>query len=131
MRPITKKCVIISAELTKTPETNVHNSEVLETLIVKHGLSYKHMVGCYKGQREASFLVEYDTQLPLLLDWAKRFNQESVLLLDEDRNARLSYISNSRKDMNIGKLKPVSKQEVLKLEAWSYCTLNHQFYGVL
>ena len=131
MRPINKKAVIISAELTKcTDKTNKHNTDILETLIVKHGLSYKHLVGSYKGIREASFLVEYDTQLPLILDWAEKLEQESVLLLDEDRNAQL-FDFKDQQGVIIGKLQAITSKQAIKLENFSYCPLNNQFFGVL
>lgn len=134
MRPINKKCVIISAEdSTCSDNFNKRETDELESILKKRNASYKHLVGSYRGHREASFLVELDDNFDL--DSAKyyshRFGQESILLLDEDRNASLHYLDDQWVDDRIGKLKAITNNEAIKLEAWSYCPLNNQFYGVL
>ena len=135
MRPINKKCVILSAEQDIcTDKTNRHNSQLLENQFKYNGLNYKHLIGSYKGKLEASFLVEYDSQNErrLINSLAGKFNQESVLLLDEDRNAVLYNESeNGLTQIPLGKLKPITPRQAEKLDAWSYCPINDQYYGVL
>ena len=134
MRPIHKQAIILSAELSdQTDIQNKHQTDTLEARLKQKNASYKHLVGSYKGIREASFLIEVNDNFNLFDAEALgcRFGQESVLVLDEDRNASLVTLNIKLDTVKIGKLKAITNKEAIKLEAWSYCPLNNQFYGVV
>jgi len=135
MRPINKKCVILSAELDfQTPVVNKQDTDRLENYLIMDNFRYKTLIGCYKGNTEASFLVEYDNinEMVTLNKLAQHFDQETILLLDEDRNAVIYNESdNGLTQIPIGKLRNITPKQAQKLDAWSYCPINDQYYGVL
>jgi hypothetical protein len=58
MRELKPRFYILSAErYTETDTINFDRTENLERSLIALGLSYKRVVGCYEGTREASFLV--------------------------------------------------------------------------
>ena len=52
------------------------------------------------------------------------------MYLDEDRNALLVY-SDDIDNVVLGKFRDITPKQAQKLDAWSYCPLNDQYYGVL
>ena len=133
MKEVKRKCIILSAELSQySADTNKHNSNVLEKMFINYDMPYKTLIGCYKSKNEASFLVEYNTNIErdLLLEWSKTMGQESVLLLDQDRNASLLNLQTD-KENKLGKLRNISFDVAKELDAWSYCPMLDQYYGVL
>jgi hypothetical protein len=135
MRPINKKCVILSAELADLDDlVNSARNNQLDNHLKKSGLSYKHLISCYKNKTESSYLVEYDTldQRNELEKLAQFYDQETILLLDEDRNAVLYNESEyGLTQIPLGKLRDISFNVAKELDAWSYCPVNDQYYGVL
>ena len=131
MRDVKRKCIIISAESSvRNDFNNKQNTDVLERYLEKYNYAYKPLIGHYKGVNECSFLVEYtDERLDMLLAWADVLDQESILKLDQDRNASLYYV-NTGEEVKIGALKSLDFKEVKNLSAWSYCPVLDQYYGV-
>lgn len=57
------------------------------------------LTGCYKGVVETSFIEKINNQDEFnnALNYAIRFNQESVLVIDENNNATLISLDNGEK----------------------------------
>ena len=57
------------------------------------------LTGCYKGVVETSFIEKINNQDDFnnALNYAIRFNQESVLVIDENNNATLISLDNGEK----------------------------------
>jgi len=80
--------------------------------------------GCYKGEREGSFLMSADAfrfyDLPRLLE---ADGQESVLFLDNQRGAWLFYredgYAQGAKTVYLGEFKQVPASVALAREAWT------------
>ena len=108
---------------------NLKNQEIEIEALLDAGLVFKALTGSYKGVQERSYLVltHTDEAYRAALNLAKECNQESVLLLDEDRNAKLMYLDDMHQ-IEIGVLTPVSKDEALKQDAWTYAHDLNQFY---
>lgn len=87
----------------------------------------KEVLGCYKGQQEKSII----TALPLdkVLNIALTYGQESILVLESDDTAKLCMVA-SGETKKIGKLERVTKDEALKLDAWSYRADQDQYYAI-
>lgn len=91
MRPLFPKFFIFSVYQSNKPklENNVNHEGVFEFLKGK-GYDIQEVDGCYKGDIEKSMLC-YGEVTPLINHFLKMFNQESILLVEEDRLSYLSY----------------------------------------
>lgn len=108
---------------------NLKNQEIETDALINAGLAFKDLTGSYKGVKERSYLVltHNNTAYQAALNLARRCEQESVLLLDEERNAKLMYL-NDMYQIDIGVLTPVSKDEALEQDAWTYAPDLNQYY---
>jgi len=108
---------------------NLKNKEIETDALLDAGLVFKDLTGSYKGVQERSYLVltHTDTAFNAALKLAQKTEQESVLILDEDRNAKLMYL-NDMHQIEIGKLTPVSQDEALKQDAWTFSHDLNQYY---
>jgi len=61
---------------------NANNNILLERILKQHRFKYHKLLGKY-GNIEPSFFV-YDIPLNTLIDLGRRFNQESVIIIDEN-----------------------------------------------
>jgi hypothetical protein len=96
---------------------------------VERVLSYygfKKVLGSYKGQTESSYVVNAseDSALDLVLGLAKKFNQESVLIVDEERKATFKYVG-SGETVKLGQFVSVSAIEAQSLENWTLDGTNY------
>jgi hypothetical protein len=132
MRQITEtpKIVILSAELsTETEFFNLLRTNRLLNMIRDINLPFGVVEGYYKGVKENSVLVEIKNELDVetLLDFAKNFNQESILYSDENRESCLYICDNGLENPEmIGKLQAVSELEAKKLDSYTY--VNGAYY---
>lgn len=86
----------------------------------------KQVQGCYKDQLEVSYVaaitgksISKAAQLLKVWELAKKNNQESILFVDEGRNAMLKYLESGDYDM-LGKLERVSPKEAMDYnDAWT------------
>jgi hypothetical protein len=135
MRPINKKSVILSAELsTKDDEYNKQVTKTLHGFLNKNKIPFKELVGHYKGHNESSVLIELSDKFNLRQanDLSQWYDQECLMILDEDRNAIIyNETDYGLTQVPLGKLKAITPKQAQKLDAWSYCPLNDQYYGVL
>ena len=133
MKPINKKCVILSAELsTLDDKINRQRTTTMHGFLEKNKIPFKELIGFYKGHRESSVLIELTDKFDFkacqnIAEW---YDQETILELDESRNAILCDVG-FHFGTPIGKLKAISFKQAQKLDAWSYCPMNDQYYGVL
>src|ERR1019366_3210105 len=74
-------------------ETNEAFKPYVESILTKHG--FKKVLGSYKGTLEDSYMVlaNEDKALNEVIILAKEFNQESILVVDENRLATLQFLS--------------------------------------
>lgn len=125
MRDVNIKPVIIFAlnKATRLDDLKECWSEGLKNIVP--------LLGVYNNVSENSYLVE-DTEknFKAVYTLAKRYNQESILTLDQDRNAVLEYLDSNLKKP-IGKLRAITRDEALTLNAWSYNEYTDTYYSVL
>lgn len=108
--------VIVSADLAGIdPAQNMQRTMHMEKFLLHNGYEFKKVVGCYKGVKEASFVVIINTveRLETIKKKAiEDFNQYCILLLNQDRTGMLLYAGN-RTEQLPGTLQQVSSIEGL------------------
>lgn len=101
-----------------------------------HGLHFEPATGCYKGTQSRCYIVDIghdgdrygmvnQETLNKVLGLAEAYSQESVLILDSERNAQLYYLE-TQQLTDLGKLRAVSRLEALQSDAWTY--VNSTYY---
>lgn len=88
----------------------------------------KTLRGAYQGAKEISHLIELKTLVDLqrALSLAAEYNQDSILVLDVDRNAELFYIGVGIEPL--GRFVNVTEEEALKADAWTHCPILDAYY---
>lgn len=129
---------LVSAYRGETGDEERH-AELLERLR-GCGLDCGEVTGSYKGTEEQAVLVELTSKLDWqrVLQAAKRYGQESVLFIGEDRRAWLHYLDEDHTPVKwsvdgtelLGKLEAISPQKAATLDSWTR-TSNGQHYGVI
>src|SRR5690606_19230066 len=108
--------VMVSAERAGlSPEENARRTEQLEQDLREAGFEPQRARGMYQGVPEASFLVPIAdaTELAEVLQLGlEKYEQESVLVVDEERRARLEFLDDF--PMELGRFNPVESVEGLE-----------------
>ena len=132
---IDKPFYIISAE--STNRGKVDNDRASEALLHQFALKElpsKEVVGCYKGTKERSFVVHCSQNDALEL--AIHFQQESVLFVDQFRNASLLYTDPLRTPGEypiepIGRFEACTKEEALASDGYTQDPTHDNYYHVI
>jgi hypothetical protein len=125
------KFTIISAELSTLGKAeNALRTKLLKDMLEDIGAEFLQADGCYKGTEEVSFVVKSDiTMFKALLDIAsKNFAQESVLYVDEDKQAYLMYCDMFKTEQ-LGTFTQVNPKRLESLEAYS--VIDNCLYAVI
>jgi hypothetical protein len=92
MKTTLQPFALFSAERSnKTFAENTDNTCAVACELVHRDIPFKVVIGCYKGVKELTFLVHGDNY-QVAYELAKRYEQESILVVDENRNATLGYL---------------------------------------
>jgi hypothetical protein len=103
--------------------------EMAQNIMKANDIAFKKVIGSYKGQTENSFvaIVEDDKKLNVIIDIANQWMQESILIVDESRKARLLFMK-GLDSQPLGDFRPIDALEAQNLENW---TLDGtQYYAV-
>lgn len=95
MKPILRPFYVFALNTNEPREDHI----LLHEKLTKS--QFKTLQGMYKGESETSYLVDADFK-NLALKLAKEYNQESILFIDETREAYLIYMNNSAEKVHIG-----------------------------
>ena len=126
-----KPFVIISAErFTNTIEENEKKHNELMTQLKKDKFSIKEVEGVYKGTVEKSIIVILNkrwlaVELATFKNYAAIFNQESILFVDEERNASLIFPYNKENSEKLGKFIAVSKGIAIQMSNYTFDGQDH------
>lgn len=108
----------------KNEFANLDNHKKTIDLLNKNNISFKEIEGSYNGYKEKSLLVlDNIDNLILVNELVKKFNQESILLVDSNRHGILKFIN---KNTPLGKMN--SSKNMPNLNAYSYDNQNKIFY---
>ena len=125
-----KPFVIISAErFTNTIEENEKNHNELLTQLKKDKFSIKEVEGVYQGTVEKSILVILNqrwlaVELATFKNYAAIFDQESILFVDEERNASLIFPKGGLSE-NLGKFIAVTKGIATQMSNYTFDGKDH------
>ena len=125
-----KPFVIISAErFTNTIEENEKNHNELLTQLKKDKFSIKEVEDVYQGTVEKSILVILNqrwlaVELATFKNYAAIFNQESILFVDEERNASLIFPQGGLSE-KLGKFIAVSKGIAIQMSNYTFDGKDH------
>lgn len=92
-----------------------------ETLKVLGLSNFVFCEGVYKGSKEDSFAVFFTSpeEYRTILSLAMRHHQESILVVDSNRDAQLNHLDSAEK-VNLGRFVSVLKNEVVGLDNYTY-----------
>lgn len=110
--------VIFSAEKAElSKKENKKRTKKLKSHL--KNVASKQVEGCYKGVKESSFVCLAEN-LDLVLNLAKKYEQETILYLTESaREAILIYTENGLRE-KIGIFHQTSKENALKQDGYTY-----------
>ena len=97
-------------------------------LLEAKDIKYIPCLGSYRGQQENSYVINYkyfDKIAPLLYSC----NQESVMILDNQRNASLVYLKDKKVEY-LGRWFEVSEKMAKAEDAWTQDLNTNRFYIV-
>lgn len=84
---------------------NSRNHLALQGALKEMGLQYRLTYGRHQGQEESSVVLDYrEHTLEVAMQIAREFDQDSILLIDEDGKGVLRYLT-GRKDVKLGSMK--------------------------
>ena len=109
-------------------KSNRGYKEYVESILSKHG--FKKVLGSYKGVLEKSYMVlaNEDKALNDVLTLAQKFDQESVLIVDENRVATLQYLDsilNVNSSHKLGRWTSIDALEAKNLDNWTLDGTNY------
>ena len=86
--------IIFSVERHNMSEqANRHNTAYAESLLIDEDLDYLPVQGMYLGVPENSFIVFSQDAFDMIRGIAKEFDQESILMADENGESELVYLT--------------------------------------
>ena len=109
---------------------SAHNPKALAEALKLANLSFKQVLGSYKGTTEDSFVViaNEDAVLSAVKRTAFADGQESVLVVNEDRESFLEFADGTKQAL--GSFQAVSAERAAVLDGWTldgtqyYSTIN-------
>ena len=125
-----KPFVIISAErFTNTIEENKKNHLDLWLQLKRDGFSIKEVEGVYQGTVEKSIIVILNkrwlaVELGTFKNYASIFDQESILFVDEERNASLVFPKQVEAE-KLGKFIAVPKGIAIQMSNYTFDGQDH------
>jgi hypothetical protein len=134
MNACTNHMIIFSVfQKDKPAKDNFTAHMLVESLLKTAQLDYKELGGMYKGTPEQSFLVvaPFGHLSPVLANIrkiAKRYNQESILYIDNEKNAYLDDLIGQVE--KIGKLTPTTQEDAVKQDGYSLDLSTGQYYVI-
>lgn len=113
---------LISAELTdKDPRMNVNRSIAMEQMLQSMGVPYARTKGSFQGSSERSFAVQTPNDLlrARIEALAGKFNQQSVIHVDENGNANYKDLGDDQQSGHIGTMQKVSQADAELAKGWT------------
>lgn len=117
-----KPYTMITGELPgQDPRMNVNRSTAMENLIQSTGLPYARTRGSFQGSQERSFAVQTpnDAARAKVEALAGKFNQPSVIHVDETGQANYKDLGNEQKSGPIGQMQKVPQAEAEAAQGWT------------
>ena len=101
--------------------------------LISLGFNFKEVVGSYNGIAEKTFVIPFtnDAEKKTIISVAKHFSQESILVLDVERNATLEFIS-KQDNVELGKFTAFTKSQfnLLRNDLKENYTFDGSYYYI-
>ena len=108
----------------RSPLSPTEETELLE----RAGLKYKEVVGVYKGELERSYLViDQGDAFVRVLDLAAKADQDTILVVDENRESQLYFIKSSKTEY-LGEFKCVPETEARQVDSYTFDSERGAYY---
>lgn len=111
------------------------NQDNHETLLVSLKVPYIDLIGVYRGEREKSIALvaynqdQFDTALKIARNIAKQFSQESIMVVDSDDSAYLSFGPMYNEPLK-GSFQEVSEIEAYEQNSFTYEPKTKRYFTV-
>jgi predicted phosphoadenosine phosphosulfate sulfurtransferase len=90
------------------------NMKKAKKLLEYYNIDFKEVIGSYQGTQESSLMVDLK-HLNVIKSMADRYNQDSIMILDNDLNSMLLFQNNDT--MSLGKFRHI--ESILDRDAWT------------
>ena len=92
-----------------------------KAVLKKRGIPYFKAIGCYKGQQEPAFVLQdVADNLAIVQKLATWYKQESILLIDANRQARLETVDGELIE-SLGQFRETRKGIAEQRDSWTEC----------
>lgn len=129
--------LILSAERADwLRDANKGRTDMLREQLGARELKFREVEGCYNGKCETSFLIvaprgELGPEYRLVLQLARRYGQEAVLLVDANRAAHLVQLHGNHEHIHhIGRWEQIDSEQVHLELAYTRDPETSYCYGV-
>ncbi len=134
MNTFTPFYIVSGALSVYNPRMNADRTDSLERWLRAEGFATVQVNGCYKGEREPAILVlddraDNDVCEQAVIRLARQYDQESVLAVDANRQARLIFCAFGNVNA-IGRWHAVNVDTVMNKPDASYTERAGQYYTV-
>ena len=121
----TIKMILTPWQSALSAKENVKNVTMFEAALKVLELPYKEVLGVWQGEKEVSFIMDYDVEF--LTHVICEYNQDAVLVMDDQGNG---YLRNKGCKVlePIGKYKEVSKEDAEKCDGYTYDAENNTYF---
>lgn len=127
-------CIVFSAFKNTLSDTeNLANDFQVEKYLINNSISYKNIIGMYKGNKELSFIVKLGTAtreyevIEGLINKCMAYKQESILLLEKEngQQKRPAWILPLKKHTTLsprymGLLQEVPQEEAVLQDSYTH-----------
>ena len=111
---------------------NSGDVELERKILGAAGIAFAPALGSYNGVAEDSWicLARDPDEISRILVIARAWDQESILYIDENRDADLYFLESGNLE-TIGKLVPVTELEARMQHGWTQCLVTGQYFTVV
>lgn len=95
-------------------------------MLKQRRIPFKVVQGFYKGVAEVSVMIP-GSKSEFAMRMATHYKQESVLIIDEHKEARLHYLQ-SGIELDLGKFSPVDEATALKHDSFTFDPVYKTYY---
>lgn len=124
--------IVMSAERAeKSASVNLRHTFALVDLVERMGFEYQVGVGRYSGTPENCVLIgvpahRYDDAITMAMSLMKRYSQECILLVDDQRNGRLIFPDGM--STPIGEWRQITSEEAATID---HTEINGEFFACI
>lgn len=109
--------------------SNIKRHYALMNALREQGVPFQETHGAYEGIPERGLAFHGDHHLPMIRRLADQFNQDSVLSVDREGNAKLRY--RDGKEVELGRWTEISPQQAKNVTAYTFDPKTKKYWAAL